>query len=77
MPGIEPLLNLGAIGAVLAWFLVNLSPRLDRIERAIDRLTRAQMLTLLSRPDVPEGVKTLANDLVHELDRSKASQEAA
>jgi hypothetical protein len=72
MSGLEPLLNLGAIGAVLAWFLVNLGPRLERIERAIDRLTRAQMLTLLSRPDVPEPVKRLAGDLVKELDHAQA-----
>lgn len=71
MPGLEPLLNLGAIGAVLAWFLIQLIPRLERIERALDRLTRAQMLTLISRKDAPPEVKALARDLVGEVEEAE------
>jgi hypothetical protein len=70
--GLEPLLNLGAIGAVLAWFLINLNPRMERLERAINRLTRAQMLSVMSRRDTPKEVKQLASDLVRELEEDEA-----
>ena len=61
------LLNFGAIGCVLAWMLWRSDSRQERIERALDRLTRGQMLTLISRPDVDDHVKQQARAILREL----------
>lgn len=61
------LLNFGAIGFVLAWMLWRSDARLNQIERALDRLTRAQMLTLIERPDVDDHVKRQATAILREL----------
>lgn len=61
------LLNFGAIGFVLAWMLWRSDARLNQIERALDRLTRAQMLTLIARPDVDDHVKRQATAILCEL----------
>lgn len=42
-----PLLNLGAIGFVLAWFLWKADPRMRAIESAVDRLADAVLILLL------------------------------
>lgn len=67
VPTVTGLLNFGAVGMVLAWILVQSNPRLDRIERGLDRLTRAQMLTLLARPDTEEPVKEQVRAVLDEL----------
>ena len=64
--GLEPLLNLGAVGAVLAWFLLKAEPRMRAMEDAIDRLVRAQMLDILSRPEVAPAIKDQAQRLLTE-----------
>lgn len=78
MDNLSPLINLGAIGAVLWWFLTQTNPRLDavqrelrdmgnQVQRSLDRLTRAQMLTLISRTDVPDAIKREAREILKEV----------
>lgn len=78
MDGLSPLINVGAIGAVLWWFLTQTNPRLEalqkemqamgsRIEGALDRLTRAQMLTLLNQPETPDALKREAREVLKEV----------
>lgn len=67
MDTLSPLLQVGAIGAVLAWMLVKTDARIERVERALDRLTRAQLLTLVSRNDVDEHVKQQAGEMLKDL----------
>lgn len=62
-----PLLNLGGVGVVLAWMLWRTDRRLERLERAIDRLTRAQLLFLLAVG--PAGAGAEARALLEELNR--------
>jgi hypothetical protein len=57
----------GVAGVVLGWFMLRSDGRMDRVERALDRLTRAQMLTLLSRPEVEETVKVQARAVLNEM----------
>ena len=68
------LLQAGVAGAVLAWFMLRAEKRFDmyedrilRVEHALDRLTRAQMLTLLARSDVDEPIKDQARAVLAEL----------
>jgi hypothetical protein len=60
------LLRYGVVGAVLVYVLVRIEPRLDRMERALNALTRAQALTLLSRRDVPEPTKEQARQVLRD-----------
>ena len=60
------LANLGAFGAIVGWMLWRAEPRLERIERALERLTRAQMLSLLSRPDIDDRIKDQAREVLDE-----------
>lgn len=61
------LLQAGVAGVVLAWFMLRAERRIDRVESALDRLTRAQMLTLIARADVEEMVKEQARAVLAEL----------
>lgn len=61
------LLNAGVAGGMLLWFMSRAENRLERAERALDRLTRAQMLTLIARPDVEEPIKQHARLILSEM----------
>jgi hypothetical protein len=65
---LTPLLQLGAIGAVLAWFLLQMNPRLERVERAIDLLSRTILLDIVSRRDADAVVKSQAESMVRQID---------
>jgi hypothetical protein len=62
---VQPLINVGAVGGVLAWVLWRTDRRLERLERAIDRLTRAQTLALVAHES--SGVRQQAQALLAEL----------
>ena len=61
------LVNLGAVGIVLAWFMWRTEPRLERIERAMDRFTRAQLIEALYRPGSDESAKRMARQMLREM----------
>ncbi len=65
---VTPLLQLGAVGAVLAWFLVQTNPRLERIERAIDLLSKALLLDIVGRPQTSDNIRTQAESMVRQID---------
>lgn len=64
------LVNVGAVGVVLAWHLVMIIPRLERIERAIDRQTQAHLLDITTRP----GVSPIAKAQAERLNKSISSR---
>ncbi len=64
----SPLINLGAIGCVLAWFLIRAEPRMSRIERAIDRSSRAVLIAALAMSEASPGVRDQAKELIREID---------
>ena len=66
---LAPLLNVGAVGAILVYHLIMIVPRLDRIERAIDRATRAHMIDVMSRSDTPEIVRIQAASINRQIER--------
>lgn len=71
--GWEPLANFGFAAVVLGWVLLRVETRLERAERAVDRMTRALMLDLAARGDTPLSIKEQALGIVREID-SKTGQ---
>lgn len=71
-PELASLLNFGAIGAVLCYFLLKTEPRLRGIEEAIDRNSRAQMLFLLASEQVHEHFKVEAQRMLEEVQAAEA-----
>lgn len=67
MPELAPLFQVGAIGAILAFLLLKTEPRLRGMEAAIDRNSRALMLSLLAGEQVSAALKAQAQALLEEL----------
>lgn len=67
----------GVAGVVLLWFMTRSEKRLDRLEQALDRLARAQMLTLLARPDVEEVIKAQVRAILAEMGAGQPSDLAS
>ena len=63
-----------SVGTIALYVLLRLEPRLERIERALERLARAQLLLLISRPGVDETVKVQARLLNGEIDDARKAQ---
>lgn len=63
-----PLINIGAVGVILAFVLWKLEPRMRGAECAIDRLTRAIAIMLTELPHVLDGAKRQCAQLEAELD---------
>lgn len=52
-----PLLQLGGVGACLAWFMFRSEPRLRAIEAAIDRASRTMIVMTIAIANVLEALK--------------------
>lgn len=65
-----PLVNIGAVGVILAFVLWKLEPRMRGAECAIDRLTRAIAIMLTELPHVLEGAKRQCAILNVELEQA-------
>lgn len=61
---LTPLANVGAVGVILAFVLVSISPRLERIERAIDMNSRAILLDIVSREGSSPVMKVQAQAML-------------
>lgn len=69
-----PLINLGAVGCVLAWFMFKAEPRLKGLEESIDRNTRALLLAIISIEGLSPGVKDQVNTLLKEVELSASNK---
>lgn len=65
--GLMDLLQFGAGGFVLLWFMFRCEPRLRAIERAIEKLTRAVLLSVISSASNPIKVEE-ARKILREID---------
>lgn len=63
---LTPILQTGATGAFLVWLMYQVLPRLDRIERALDFLSRVQLLDIVSRDGVPDVNKRQAESMLRQ-----------
>lgn len=68
MEAFAPLLNIGAVGGVLIWFMTKAEPRMKRIEQAIDRATLANMVFLMGIKGIPEHVQREAEKIKAEIE---------
>jgi hypothetical protein len=66
-PEMAPLFNVGAIGAILAWFMFRSEPRQLAMEEAIDRNTRARMVFVMAQDHVGPAAKQQAQALLEEI----------
>lgn len=64
---INYLLNFGAIGGVLYWFMTKFESRMRRVEEALDRQTRAIVLDIATRPTASPGAKDEARKIANEI----------
>jgi hypothetical protein len=67
-PELAPLANLGAVGLILGYVLWQISPRLERIERAIDLNSRALLLDIVSRSDTSDVMKAQAQSMIRTIE---------
>ena len=70
---ISPLINLGAVGVVLAWFMIRAETKLDALVRAVNRLALSQVLDVLNRPGISPETKRQARILEQDI---KSAQKA-
>lgn len=67
---LTPLANVGAVGLVLAFHLLQILPRLDRIERALNLQSRATLLDIMSRAGISPVTKRQARSMLRQIDAS-------
>jgi hypothetical protein len=65
---LAPLANIGAVGLILGYVLWQISPRLERIERAIDMNSRSLLLDIVSRTDVSDVMKDQARAMIRQIE---------
>jgi hypothetical protein len=61
---LAPLAQVGAVGVILAFVLIQISPRLERIERAIDMNSRAILLDIVSRDGSSDLIRAQASSML-------------
>lgn len=66
------LFNLGAVGCVLLWFMMQLTPQIKALVAALDRSTRMSGLTIIGLEFLPASVKKQAGLIVNEIDARHA-----
>lgn len=71
MHGMDQLLQVGAVGGVLVWFLARAEPRLKGLEESNDRLTRGMMLFVLATEEVRTYLRDQATQLLAELEAAE------
>lgn len=74
---LQVLVQAGVPGVVLGWFMWRSEVRMDRLERALDRMSRTQLLALLGRPDVEPAVKEQARAILAEMPPAAPVQQFA
>lgn len=72
---VNPFLNGGVAVAVLAFILMKLEPRLRSIENAIDRMSRALLLVVISKDGPSTAEREQAQIILGELGKSKEKRD--
>lgn len=73
---LTPLANVGAVGIILAFHLLQILPRLERIERAIDMNSRAVLLDIVSRENAAPSVKEQAKSMQRQIEARHSKPDA-
>ena len=72
---LTPLANVGAVGLVLAFHLLQILPRLERIERAINIQSRATLLDVLTRNGISPGIRRQTRSMLKQIDANFQDEE--
>lgn len=67
------MINSGAIGVVLLWFMLRMEPRMRGIEASIDRIARALMIAVIALRGVDRAIAEQAQEIVNEVDAAKTN----
>lgn len=67
------LANLGAVGLILKWFMGRVETLMQENTRALNRMTRTQLLAMINSPVTHEPIKEQAKEVLKELDRDSSS----
>lgn len=67
-----PLINTGAIGVVLGWFMLRMEPRMRAIEAAIDTISLALMIAVLAMKNLDRSISEQAQAIKDRLDAKAA-----
>jgi len=70
-----PLVNTGAIGVVLAWFMLRDEPRKRSMEETIERGNRINLVIVLAISELSSGLKGQAAELLKEVDAAMAKRD--
>jgi len=54
----KELINYGALGVILLWFMFRFDPRIKELTTAVNRMSQLYILELASRGDLPPGRPT-------------------
>lgn len=78
IPGdwLTSLLSSGPIGAVLLWFMLRNERRMRYLSGAVDRMTRASMVLILTSRRATEGEQQLARNIVAEVEEAEKREAA-
>jgi hypothetical protein len=71
---LTPLVNVGAIGTVLAWFLLKLEPRMRKQEEAMDRQSRMLGFVVIALKSVHPAVREQVEAVVKEIEDAEAAR---
>lgn len=75
MGALAPLIQVGAVGAILAWYLVKQEPRLRAIEFELQTQSRAILLNTLANPHASAQIREAAFEMKEQIeDRIKDSK---
>lgn len=66
-PLMGSLVNFGALGIMVLWFMFRTEKKLERIEKALQTLSRAELISVLGRPGVEPSVKHEARKALREM----------
>ncbi len=53
----------------MAFFLLQTNPRLERVERALDFLSRTMLLDIVSRENIPDVNKRQADSMLRQMNK--------
>lgn len=65
------LVDVGAVGCLLAWFIFQATPLMKSLTAAIDRNTRGSMLAVIAMRGVQKNIKDQAEGVIREIDHKK------
>lgn len=65
------------LGSVLAWMMGRIDRRIDRVDRSLERFSKAMLLEIVSRPGVALSVTREADALLADMARDREREAGA